>query len=259
MYKKVKLSILSFIIALCTFAPSTFAAEGSELENKEVIIFEAQEIKDNNALLSRAKEGVTDNLELDKNMNTLMEVKDKNGKKVNLSKKDVQITSQKLKAVKKGTKVVESYVTTVFSEATFEKSNGNISILGYDTGKGGLDSTLSVYSYSRVYYEIVKGGSGNINHYDITKATGYWTLQDVSTGIKNTNVTLQQWGTSTIGGVHTVNNSKKFDVGTSFSVVADAKWEPVSRATGTVVNAVMRCTITEGSSSWNVIFINSVI
>ncbi|QWG30027.1 hypothetical protein EXW58_21630 [Bacillus mycoides] len=65
MYKKVKLSILSIIIALCTFAPSTFAAGGSELENKEVIIFEAQEIKDNNALLSRAKEGVTDNLEIE--------------------------------------------------------------------------------------------------------------------------------------------------------------------------------------------------
>ncbi|XZF77797.1 hypothetical protein ACSBO6_09700 [Bacillus sp. AL-1R] len=256
MYKKIKLFMLTSL-AFFLLVPSVFADEETNIKKKEVVIFKAKEISDKNVLLSRAKTGITDNSEMDENMNTLMEVKDKNGKSVHISKKDVKITTQKLKTVKKEKNtVVESYVTTVFSEASFERKNGEISTLEYDIGKGALDPTLSVYSYSRVYYNIIMVGT--VKHYDLVKATGYWTLQDATTGIKNTNVTLQQYGYTNVGGNRIVNGSQKFDVGTSFTVNADPDWVPVFKYTGSVVNAVQRCTITEGSSSWSATFINNV-
>ncbi|XZF77795.1 hypothetical protein ACSBO6_09690 [Bacillus sp. AL-1R] len=224
---------------------------------KEVVLFETKETNDKEVLLSRATKGITDNPEIEKNLKSLINISDKNGSVVPLSKSDVKSTTQKLKrVVKENGEVIDSYVTSVFGEASINPNSNPVSALSFDKGGGALDSTLSVYSFSRLYYNVTSI-SGR-DHYGLTKVTGYWTLQDTSTGIKNTKVKIGQTGISDAGCGTCQNQTQDYAVGTSFSITPPSTWKPVIKGTFNKVGSTLSCTVTEGSQSWNVTFTNNL-
>lgn len=119
-----------------------------------------------------------------------------------------------------------------------------------DQGEGGLDSTLSVYSYSKLYYDVTT--LRGVSHYKLTKLTGYWTLQEGGLGISNTKVRLNLAGPSDAGCDGLCTQSSDHSVSTSFTVNGKSSWIPVIKSKYNVLSAYMTATISEGSSKWNV-------
>ncbi|MBG9581527.1 hypothetical protein ABE42_20510 [Bacillus thuringiensis] len=241
------------LIASTVYSSKIAAAKGYQ---KEVVVFENKEISDEEVLISRASEGVTDNPQIEERLESLVTITNESGTMTPLSNSDLKSTTESLKRIVNANgEVVDSYVTTFFGEVSINPNAGEVSSFA-DHGGGELDSTLSVYSHSRLYYNITT--INGKQHYGLTKVTGYWTLQDATTGIKNTKVRIGQTGLSEAGGNINSGQYKDYSTGTSFTIIPPQTWLPIFQGKGNKIGAYQTCTITKGSQSWNVGFTHNL-
>ncbi|KQL55038.1 hypothetical protein AN964_17020 [Heyndrickxia shackletonii] len=151
---------------------SSYNAFADEKNNK---LKKEKEITDIDTLYERALNGITDNEEIDGQLNSTVIL---SGDKGTFSTNDVLSTTQKLTSEQTDESLEESFVTTSF--ATLDLNNDdnmfNIQATG-DKGDDNFDTpSKSVKAYSRIYY--TTSTKNSLTHYAITKVTGGWTSYD---------------------------------------------------------------------------------
>ena len=166
--KKIFYSLFALLI-LFTLSSSynAFAVENTASLKKE------KEITDLDILYEKAQNGVSDNKEMDaqlqQNSTAILF-----GDKGTFSTNDVLSTTQKLTSEQTGEGLEESYVTTTFANVNLDELSKDSIIQPFaDHGKEDYDDSKSVKTYSRIYYN--KTTNGGLDHYAITKVTGGWT------------------------------------------------------------------------------------
>lgn len=259
LFRKLSLGIIAFTLFT---VPPINAEELKKEDTEEKIIFQKSEINDEKLLLQRAKLGITDNKEMDEKSTTAIQITDENNQTVTPVNTTIYATTEKLKSVTKNNEVVESYVTTIFGIVELEEDNNDINTKkNYtpldDNGNGELDESKSVYSYSRIYYDLKK--YNKISHVGISRVTGYWTLQESKYGLTDTKLRISQAGPSdAVCSGNSMKQTTLYSVKNPFDISTDSKWCPVTVGTISQVEAIMTAKVTDGSEKFDVVFRHSL-
>jgi hypothetical protein len=247
---------LSALLILFTLSSSynAFAVE------KSTHLKKVKEITDLDILYEKALNGITDNKEMEGQLNSTAIL---SGDKGTFSTNDVLSTTQKLTTEQTVEGIEESFVTTSFVTLDLNNDDTMFNILAdYDKGDEKYDPTKSVKAYSRIYYS--SSNKDGLTHYAITKVTGGWLSYDPYVSFKNAKVNITQQGKSNYGcsqyncSDQTVTNNVS---GSTFSYTSPmTSWKPVGLTAGVYyLYTQQTATIYDNSSSWNFTFENRLL
>jgi hypothetical protein len=249
---------LSALLLIFTLSSSynAFAVENSTSLKKE------KEIKDLDILYEKARNGITDNKEIEAQLSSEVIL---SGNKGTFSTNDVLSTTQKLTSELTGEGLEESYVTTTFVDVNLDELRKESIIQPFaDKGGEGYDpKTISVKAYSRIYYDT--SNKDGLTHYAITKVTGGWQSYDAYVSFKNTQVQINQRGHSSYSGCsqgycndQTVTKPVS---GSTFSYTSPmTSWNPIAKTDNfTLLGTKQTATLYDQSSSWSFSFENFIL
>lgn len=254
-----KIFYLSALLIIFTLSSAfnAFAAENIASLKKQL------EITDLDILYEKAQNGISDNKEMDaqlqQNSTAIL-----SGDKGTFSTNDVLSTTQKLTSEQTGEGLEESYVTTTFANVNFDELSKDSIIQPFaigDQGDDEYDTTVSVKAYSRIYYST--STKNNVTHYAITKVTGGWISYDAYVSFKNAKVSITQQGTTNYSGCtngyckdQTVTNTVS---GSTFTYTDPmTSWKPVTKNDYTLIAVKQTATLYDSSSSWGFTFDNNL-
>lgn len=227
-----------------------FASPSFAEQNDYKVLFEKEEIKDEETLYKRAIQGISDVNSNEKEI--------KNEAKLQGKSKSIPInvhqTTELLKRVKKGDEIIETYKVHAFVDISPEDMS--IAASG-SKPKTDWDPSGGVKASSNWYY--TTSTISGTTHIDQTgSASGSWTVYDYGTTLSNKRYVLGQYGPSKAG-CGTCNDTVNGNVsGYSFSkAVPTTSWVPVSASTYTSIGVSMYATVSKGSESWNFSFYNN--
>lgn len=236
--KKISIYVLSlvFLFSMTSVVSATSYPNGSFGE--EVVIYEAQVITDIDVLFDRAVNRVSDTAD-NFGKNLTMGITSNSSDSVDEVVKYYS-TAQKVREVRRGNEVVETFNTTSFGVL----SAGN----KYQEKD---DATYGVRAYSTISYDKVT--SGIISSYKLLTVSGGWTVFDSQLKLSDRKVTYGASGNSLNGGPYTTQASGNlFPTSNSFSYNAPTSWYYIEDASK-IFGMNSWVTIKRGTSSvWEV-------
>lgn len=246
----IKKFFLLGLLVLSLVIPATFANAETPANTEKHVVYSANEITDENELLERALQSVTE--DIDATTLSTLTVTDENGEEVNAEAHTISTTQKLSEIINEDGTTTESFVTTVFSESSLVP-NSDIEITPFATGdvsKTTTDRYTAVRMVSRIYYDtqVVKG----VTHFRMTRGTGSWQTIDASSNITYSNLkaVLSTSGYSSVcddgycSQGHTIPDKTSFDY--------RPNWKPIAKGREGTIAIVMTGTAREGSSSWAV-------
>ena len=240
-------SLLFSVFSLSFINP----VSANEVKKDQEIVFQAEEINDQDELYERAIKGIQEVKLTDREL-PKYELKNNNTKEnVNLLQ---YTTSQLLKSEKKGDTEIQEFAVTTFT-VTEEEVTNNDHLTTADSGSKDetkWDESLSVRASITIHY--TRTIKNNVNYAKVTSASGSWTINDSSVSLSNRKVII---GTS--GWPVNTQSVIKTPTGNSWNYTAPSTWEYVSLDAGHNVGADSTVTLKRGtSSSWTLTLSNKI-
>ncbi|TFJ92039.1 hypothetical protein [Lentibacillus salicampi] len=210
----------SFVLTLFVYGSPVFAET-----TDEGVIYQSSEIKDVEKLFERAKHNISDipKQELPQMVEQKGILKgDKTSKEINS-----QSTTQLLKKeIKPNDAQIQSFATTSFNIVT-GKDLDVTSRSGRKYGED-FDSSYGVRAYSTLYYDEVTDSNGKV-HYDLTRVSGGWDVNDPTFNLSNQSVNYgaEGWSSYANGYVRD-QNSTRYLSGFSYTYYTPSSWYPIT-------------------------------
>lgn len=240
------LKLMTVLSSLLLIFANISYADNNNLtnEDKETVIYQATPITDINILFERAKKGITDIEETVPSQKLIIE----SAIGQNLSKEENAVeyytTTQKIKAVKKGEEVTETYATTNFAIM----SAGSV----YQTTP---DSSGGVVAYSTINYD--RQTNNGLFTYKLISVTGGWNPHDSTISLSNRIVRYGISGNKPGGGNV---NEQSGDIPISvnaYGFSAPSTWGYVETS-WMILGSTSEVTLTRGGSQWLLRHVNNL-
>ncbi|KYD11443.1 hypothetical protein B4102_2171 [Heyndrickxia sporothermodurans] len=259
--------VSSLLVAFAILLNVPDDSQAATRDSKKILV-QNNEITDLNVLFENALKGESD-LKLDTNKITHLypdiSSSDKSSYKnlANISKDDIlkvenYNTAQLLKkSIDESGKTTESYAITSFQIVSDHNETDPTLGTFADSSKGDSkwDGTLGVKAYSTIYIDYFYN-SRDDKYWDLTKATGGWTVQVSDYVLFSRTVTIGQTGAGIKGGL--VKEKKELLPSTNtWSYTPSSSWaDPVvayagSNAAGSVVGAYSHAMIKRNNNSYS--------
>ncbi|WP_337034737.1 hypothetical protein [Paenibacillus illinoisensis] len=252
--KKLITFFSTLVIVSMIFGSLNVSADSSD---EEVVLFEEEQITDIDALIERAKNGITDipvnesnrsivSLESNKSIANTQSLTQSTESDEFVVKEQYE-TTQKIKAVKKGNEITETF------------SNTSIAIMAqgqkYQTKP---DSSEGVVAYSTVTYDTVT--KNNLDTYKIIKVSGGWNRHDPTINMTDRKYRFGVTGNSFEGGTAVSWNSGTIETSlNAFQQNAPTSWGYVVDDSIMAAGVTSTITLSRGTSSkWELKLTNNL-
>lgn len=246
-------------LALLTL-PSFAFAQGNA--NTEEVLYQAEEITDENELFERAINNVHE-VEINESdiprysleQESLDEFSINSLNDSSFLHIDEYSTSQILSEKIVDGELEKEIAVTVFAdvqEVTPKEQTNDFSIMtSGDKGGSAWDSSRSVLASSRIYYTLVT--HNGVPSVRLTRVSGSWSISDSSVRLENRNYTYGQSGANTHRSSGQINISSN-----SFNTTTPSSWAPAYISPSTNVGVTSRATLRRGTSStWSLTLTNN--
>ena len=195
--RRAVLSIISLCLTMLLLTSVVFAAgqekpstdsplKNFELNENEKLIFERNEITDEDQLLQRAKDGINEGNTAPKATVELS----RNGKPVSDNRIETYVTVQKLKSKKN---LITGAVSTLYRQDAFALIPAGVLRAPLDDPNSGYDESVSVKATNTIYYYQNYFDGRNVFKYD--KVGGKWTRLDPTVSWSNSEIGWSARGT----------------------------------------------------------------